>query len=59
MRNSEGAYRGGVNLQRGQRLTFETPSAQAGYAYRLGMRKLNNTGGGSVTIKGSWSPDEY
>lgn len=58
MRNSDGAYRGGVNLQRGTRKTFATTNAQAGYMYRLGLRKTNNTGGGSVTIKGSWSPDK-
>ncbi|MDR2833330.1 MAG: hypothetical protein LBV67_06425 [Streptococcaceae bacterium] len=59
MRNSEGAFRGGTNVQRGKRATFNTPNAQGGYWYRLGMRKTNNTGGGTVTIRGSWSPDSY
>lgn len=58
MKNSNGAYRGGVNLQRGTRATFETTNAVAGYNYRLGLRKTNDTGGGTVTITGSWSPDE-
>ncbi|SDZ48387.1 hypothetical protein SAMN05421736_11449 [Evansella caseinilytica] len=57
MRNSNGDYRGGVFLQRGTRETFETTNAVANYKYRLGLRKTNNTGGGKVTIKGSWSPD--
>ncbi len=59
MKNSNGVYRGGVTLQRGTRATFATTNAQAGYEYRLGLKKTNNTGGGSVTICGSWSPDEY
>lgn len=59
MKNSNGVYRGGVTLQRGTRETFATLNALAGYLYRLGLRKTNNTGGGSVTITGSWSPDEY
>ncbi|MDR1567803.1 MAG: hypothetical protein LBS33_03915 [Streptococcaceae bacterium] len=57
MKNSEGAFRGGTEVQRGKRAEFATPNAQGGYYYRLGLRKTNNTGGGSVTIKGSWSPD--
>lgn len=57
MKNSEGAYRGGCTLQRGTRKVFSN-TGKAGYVYRLGMRKTNNTGGGTVTIKGSWSPDE-
>lgn len=59
MKNSDGVYRGGVTLQRGTRETFATTNAQGGYLYRLGLKKTNNTGGGSVTIKGSWSPDTY
>ncbi|WP_313538466.1 hypothetical protein [Enterococcus sp.] len=59
MKNSEGAYRGGTTLQRGKRAEFKTSNAVAGYKYRMGMRKTNDTGGGSVTIKGSWSPDSY
>ena len=59
MRNSAGAFRGGVTLQRNTRRTFATPNAQGGFAYRLGIRKTNNTGGGSVNITGSWSPDEF
>lgn len=56
VRNSDGASRGVVNVQRGKRQEFET-TAKNGYIYRLGLKKTNNTGGGSVTIKGSWSPD--
>lgn len=59
MKNSNGAYRGGTTLQRGTRSTFNTPNAKADYKYHLGLKKTNNTGGGSVTIKGSWSPDQY
>lgn len=58
MKNSNGAYRGGTNLQRGTRSTFKTPNAKANYQYHLGLKKTNNTGGGTVIIKGSWSPDE-
>lgn len=58
MKNSDGVYRGGVTLQRGTRATFATTNAEGGYMYRLGLKKTNNTGGGSVTITGSWSPDE-
>ncbi len=56
LRNSDGVSRGVVNVQRGKRETFST-SAQSGHKYRMGLKKTNNTGGGSVTIKGSWSPD--
>lgn len=56
VRNSEDGYRGDVTLQRGTRETFST-TAKSGYKYKMGLRKTNNTGGGSVTIKGSWSPD--
>ncbi len=52
----DGASRGVVNVQRGKRQEFET-TAKIGYIYRLGLKKTNNTGGGSVSIKGSWSPD--
>lgn len=55
MKNSEGAYRGGTNVQRGKRTTFEAVNAQVNYKYRLGLKKTNNTGGGEVTIKGSWA----
>ncbi|MBD8007619.1 hypothetical protein [Bacillus norwichensis] len=55
MKNSEGAYRGGTNVQRGKRATFATKNAKVNYKYKLGLRKTNNTGGGKVTIKGSWS----
>lgn len=57
MRNSNGDYRGSVDVQRGKRETFGTPKAESGYKYRLGLKKKYNTGGGKVTIKGSWSPD--
>lgn len=57
MKNSDGQYRGGCTLQRGTRKTF-TNSGKAYYKYKLGLSKTNNTGGGKVTIKGSWSPDE-
>lgn len=57
MRNSNGAFRGGCNVQRGKREVFAT-TGKAGYAYKLGLAKTNNTGGGKVTINGSWSPDE-
>jgi len=59
MRNRDLAFRGGTTVQRGKRATFATPNAQGGFWYKLGMKKTNNTGGGSVTIKGNWSPDEY
>ncbi|WP_314208181.1 hypothetical protein [Vagococcus salmoninarum] len=58
MRNSNGAYRGRTDVQRGKRATFATPGAEATYNYRLGLKKTNNTGGGTVRITGSWSPDE-
>lgn len=57
MKNSDGVYRGGCTVQRGKRAVFAN-TGSAGYAYKLGLKKTNNTGGGSVTIKGSWSPDE-
>lgn len=57
MRNSNGAFRGGCTVQRGKREKFAN-TGTAGYAYKLGLAKTNNTGGGKVTIKGSWSPDE-
>ena len=56
MRNSAGDHRGGAKLQRGTRVEFKTPKALPGYTYRLGLKKTNNTGGGVVTIKGSWKP---
>jgi len=56
MRNSGGAYRGGTQVQRGKRAEFVTTNAEPGYSYRLGLKKTNNTGGGAVTIKGSWKP---
>lgn len=59
MRNADGAYRGGTQVQRGKRAEFVTSNAQGSYYYRLGLKKTNNTGGGQVTIKGSWSPDSY
>lgn len=55
MKNSEGAYRGGTNVQRGTRATFPSVNAQVNYKYKLGLRKTNNTGGGSVTISGTWA----
>ena len=55
MKNSKGAYRGGTTLQRGKRKTFSAVNAKVNYKYKLGLRKTNNTGGGKVTIKGSWS----
>lgn len=57
MKNLNGVYRGGCTLQRGTRKTFPT-TGSAGYLYKLGLSKTNNTGGGTVTINGSWSPDE-
>ena len=48
MRNSNGADRGRTNVQRGKRATFATPGAEATYNYRLGLKKTNNTGGGTV-----------
>lgn len=56
MKNSDGVFRGGVNLQRCTRKEFSS-TGTAGYKYRLGLKKTNNTGGDSVVIKGSWSPD--
>lgn len=55
MKNSDGAFRGRTKVQRGKRKTFETVNAKVDYKYKLGLRKTNNTGGGKVTIKGSWS----
>lgn len=55
MKNSDNVYRGGTTVQRGKRATFTAVNAQVGYKYKLGLRKTNNTGGGKVTIKGSWS----
>ena len=57
MKNSDGVYRGGCTLQRGTRKTFPN-TGKAGYMYKLGLSKTNNTGGGRVTMNGSWSPDE-
>ena len=57
MKNSDGVYRGGCTLQRGTRKVFPN-TGLANHSYKLGLSKINNTGGGSVTIKGSWSPDE-
>lgn len=57
MKNMDGEYRGGTNVQRGKRKEFKNKGA-AGFYYKLGLRKTNNTGtNGAVTIKGSWSPD--
>lgn len=56
MKNSKGEFRGGTTLKRGTRKTFSS-SGTENYKYRLGLRKTDNTGGGSVTIKGSWAPD--
>lgn len=56
LRNSDGAARGGVDLQCGKRQEF-TSTGQAWYYYRLGLRKTNTTGGSSIVINGSWSPD--
>ena len=39
MRNSNGAYRGRTDVQRGKRATFATPNAEATYNYRLGLKK--------------------
>ena len=58
MKNSDGVYRGGCTLQRGTRKVFPN-TGLANYKYKLGLSKTNDTGGGSVTIKGTWSPDEY
>lgn len=55
MKNSLGAYRGGTNVQRGERETFPSVNAEVGIEYQLGLRKSNNTGGASVVIKGSWA----
>lgn len=55
MKNSDGVYRGGTTVQRGKRATFSAVNCKVGYKYKLGLRKTNNTGGGKVTIKGSWS----
>jgi len=59
MINSIGEYRGSTDVQRGKRSTFDTPKAEANYKYRLGLKKTYNTGGGTVTIRGSWSPDSF
>lgn len=58
VRNSNNASRGSTNLQRGTRKEFDC-TGQAYYNYKLGVRKRYNTGGGKVTINGSWSPDAY
>ncbi|AOH55982.1 hypothetical protein ABE28_016590 [Peribacillus muralis] len=55
MKNSDGVYIGGTTVQRGKRATFSAVNCKVGYKYKLGLRKTNNTGGGKVTIKGSWS----
>lgn len=56
VRNLDNAYRGSTDLQRGTRKQFAC-TGKAYYYYKLGVRKKNNTGGGKVTINGSWSPD--
>lgn len=56
VRNTDNAYRGSTELQRGTRKQFAC-TGKAYYDYKLGVRKKNNTGGGKVTINGSWSPD--
>ena len=56
MKDEEGNYYGGVTLQRGTRKTFAS-NGRKGQNYHLGIRKTNNTGGGTVKINGSWSPD--
>lgn len=58
VRNSNNESRGSTNLQRGQRKEFDC-TGTAGYNYKLGVRKRYNTGGGKVTINGTWSPDAY
>ena len=56
VRNSNNESRGSTNLQRGTRKEFAC-TGQAYYNYKLGVRKTYDTGGGKVTINGSWSPD--
>ena len=56
MRNDEGAARGSVNMKVGTRSQFAT-TGQAGYRYRLGIRKTYNSDGLAATLYGSWSPD--
>ncbi len=59
MRNSDGAPRGSTYLQVGTRKVFAS-TGQAGYKYRLGLRKTYNTDGGlTATLYGSWCPDSY
>ncbi|KUF29640.1 MULTISPECIES: hypothetical protein [Lysinibacillus] len=55
MKNSNDVYRGGTTLQRGERKTFAAVNAAVNHQYKLGLRKTNDTGGGSVTISGSWA----
>lgn len=55
MRNSDNAFRGGTEVQRDTRKEFSTVNASVNYSYKLGLSKTNNTGGGEVTIKGSWA----
>ncbi|HEX6593990.1 MAG TPA: hypothetical protein VF095_05310 [Bacillota bacterium] len=55
MRNSNGKSRGSVQVQRGKRATFSN-TGTANYLYRMGLSKTNP---GTVTIKGSWSPDTH
>jgi len=55
MRNSNNEYRGGVTLRGNERREFaQTSVAAKGFLYKLGLRK---TDAGSMTVKGSWSPD--
>jgi len=56
LRNSDRDVRGTVDLQCGIRKEFAS-TGQAWYYYRLGLKKTNSTGGTSVVLNGSWSPD--
>lgn len=60
MRNSNRAFRGSTVVRRGERRTFATPGAQAGFSYALWMRATNvaNSQIRAVAVTGSWSPDE-
>jgi len=58
MRNANGANRGGVNIRHGERLTFDTPNAEAGFLYWLYMRTTSTASAANRTVSGSWSPDE-
>lgn len=61
MRNSAEQNRGNVSLLQGERITFATPGAEAGFNYWLWLRAsgVANSQIQSVGITGSWSPDEH